>query len=94
MEFIKKLKSNKAFGDALRIGLILVVLGVLGMVGIFINEKVADKVGLTENDTFYNASEDVVDSIETGWDFMEIMVMVMIASVIIGLLFMILPMRL
>ena len=54
--------------------MVLAIIGILGMVSIYINEKVADKTALTCTDltnltgcdTFYNASKDVVASVETG----------------------------
>ena len=46
--------------------MVLAIIGILGMVSIYINEKVADKTALVSGDTFYNASQDVVASVETG----------------------------
>ena len=95
MGLYSKLKSfitgKDAFADIIRIGMILTVLGVIGTVGIYINENVSDKAALVDGDTYYNASQDVVGSVETGWDFVEILVLVAIAAVIIGMLMAVIP---
>lgn len=41
--------------------------------------------GGTDRDTYYNGSQDSVDSFETGFDFVEILILGVIATFIIGL---------
>ena len=67
--------------------MVLAIIGILGTVSIYINEKVADKTALTVNDTYYNASQDVVASVETGWDFTEIVIIAIAAGLIIAAIF-------
>lgn len=67
--------------------MVLAIIGILGMVSIYINEKVADKTALGVNDTFYNASKDVVATVETGWDFTEIVIIAIAAGLIIAAIF-------
>jgi len=67
--------------------MVLAIIGILGMVSIYINEKVADKTALVSGDTFYNASTDVVASVETGWDFTEIVIIAIAAGLIIAAIF-------
>jgi len=67
--------------------MILVMVGVLGTVGLYINEKISDKAALESGDTYYNASENVVSTVETGWDFTEIVVLAIAAGLILGAIF-------
>lgn len=67
--------------------MVLAIVGILGTVSIYINEKVADKTALTATDTYYNASQDVVASVETGWDFTEIVIIAIAAGLIIAAIF-------
>lgn len=73
--------------DVIAFVLVLTVIGVLGGVGIYINEKVSDKTALVSGDHFYNASEDMVDTVETGWDFTEIIVLAIAAGIILMAVF-------
>jgi len=75
--------------------MILVMVGVLGTVGLYINEKISDKAALTCTDltnktgcdTYYNASTNVVGTVETGWDFTEIVILAIAAGLILGAIF-------
>lgn len=67
--------------------MVLTIVGILGGVSIYINEKVADKTALTASDTYYNASLDVVATVETGWDFTEIVILAVAAGLIIAAIF-------
>ena len=67
--------------------MILVMVGVLGTVGLYINEEISDKAALTSGDTYYNASQNVVGTVETGWDFTEIVVLAIAAGLILGAIF-------
>jgi len=66
---------------------VLVMVGILGTVGLYMNEKVSDKAGLTAGDTYYNASTNVVSTVETGWDFTEIVILALAAGLILSAIF-------
>jgi len=83
--FIKNDKGN--LGSLLQLAMVITILGILGTIGVYTNEKVSDKTALVSGDTYYNASLDVVDTVETGWDFASIVVLVAAAAVILGMLF-------
>ena len=90
--------------------MILALIGILGTVTIYINEKVSDKTALTclkadgtagnktsdgrcavggntTADTYYNASQNVSGTVETGWSFTEIIVIAVAAALIIAAIF-------
>ena len=67
--------------------MLLVMVGVLGTVGLYINDKISDKAALVSGDTYYNASQNVVGTVETGWDFTEIVVLAIAAGLILGAIF-------
>jgi len=73
--------------DVINFIMILVMVGVLGTVGLYINEEISDKAALTDGDTYYNASTNVVGTVETGWDFTEIVILAVAAGLILGAIF-------
>lgn len=80
-------------GRTVQLGLVVIVLGILGMVGVNIMEKTSDKTALTANDTFYNASLDVVDTVETGYDYMPLILLAIAAGLVITAIFMGIPIK-
>ncbi len=74
-------------GEIIGFIMILALVGILGTVSIYINEKVSDKTGLVSGDTYYNASQDVVSTVESGWDFTEIVIIAIAAGLIIAAIF-------
>ena len=73
--------------DVINFVMILVMIGVLGTVGLYINEQISDKAALVSGDTYYNASTNVVGTVETGWDFTEIVILAIAAGLILGAIF-------
>lgn len=90
--------------------MVLTIVGILGGVSIYINEKVADKTALsclkadgtagnktadgycavggnTTGDTYYNSSINLISTVETGWDFTEIVILAVAAGLIIAAIF-------
>ncbi len=74
-------------GEIIGFIMILALVGILGTVSIYINEKVSDKTALVSGDTYYNASQDVVSTVESGWDFTEIVIIAIAAGLIIAAIF-------
>ncbi len=62
---------------------VLALIGIIGGVTMYISEKVADKTALVSGDHYFNASEDVIDSVETGWDFTEIIVLALATGIVL-----------
>ena len=75
-------------GVAIGAALTLVVLGVLLYVGLDIMQGVDDSSTIESGDTFYNASTDVTQGVETSFSLTGTLMLVIIAAAIISVLLM------
>ncbi len=82
-----------AMGMVIQLVLVIVLVGIIALVGVYILEKIADKTALTSTDTFSNASNDTVDAVETGFDFLEIIILSIVAGLVILAIFSYIPIK-
>ena len=64
----------------------IVIMGVVGIVGLYIMNEVDTIAQIGENSTYYNASTKVDNIVNTGFGLMLIAVLALIAGVIISYL--------
>lgn len=87
-------KNAFAMGMVIQLVLVIVLVGIIALVGVYILEKISDKTALTGTDTFTNASNDTVDAVETGFDFLEIIILAIVAGIVILAIFSYIPIKL
>jgi hypothetical protein len=89
-----KHKSGFAMGMVIQLTLVIALVGIISMVSVYILEKIADKTALTSTDTFSNASNDSVAAVTTGFDFLEIIILAIVAGIVILAIFSYIPIKL
>ena len=89
-----KQENGFAMGMIVQLALVIVLVGIVSMVGIYILESVADKTALTASDTFFNAADNVTEAVETGFSFMEIIILAVVAGIVILAIFTYIPIKL
>ena len=67
--------------------IVLVIAGVVGFVGLDVMSTVIETTALTENDSLYNASQDLESSINDAWGMIGVAFIVVVLSVIIVYLY-------
>lgn len=82
----KHIKDKYGMSDLVGVMTGLVVLGVVGMVGLYILNEVSTIASITAGSQFATASSKVTSIIETGFGLMLIAVLALIAGVIIAYL--------
>ncbi len=89
-ELLKALAANnQAQGrqDLPGVMIVLVIAGVVGFVGLNVMSTVIDTTELSENDSLYNASQDLQGAINDAWGMIGVAFIVVILSVIIVYLY-------
>jgi hypothetical protein len=62
----------------------LILIGILGYVGITIMDGVESGIETTENSTFNESMNSLTGGIETGFDFISVLIIVTLATAVIG----------
>ncbi len=90
MELLSAIASDtRAQGrqDLPGVMIVLVIAGVVGFVGLNVMSTVIDTTQLSENDSLYNASQDLQGAINDAWGMIGVAFIVVILSVIIVYLY-------
>lgn len=87
-------KNAFAMGTVVQLALVIVLVGIVSLVGVYILEKVSDKTALTATDTFYYSADNVTNAVETGFSFLEIIILAIVAGIVILAIFTYIPIKL
>ena len=85
-EIIADKKAQAMSGSVLTAGVVVISLLIVGFVGVMILNSTSEAKGLESGDDLYNASQDLVNVSGTVFSMYGVLVIVLIASIIIGLL--------
>jgi hypothetical protein len=73
-------------GGAVTAVMTLIMVGAFIMVGLMVMSGIYDSTGLTENDTFYNASEEVASGAESAFTMSGTLMLIIIAGAVLSVL--------
>ena len=71
-------------GDIIAIVIGIVVIGVAGAIGIFIMDKIVTVTGTPSNSALANSSTSLLNTIDTGFSFIVILLIAVVGAIAIG----------